>query len=59
MAHKHTWTLADVRKGKTVYTTVTAGSKTMRVATGKDPDIAIYVCECGEKKQEEMKSQWT
>lgn len=59
MRHKHDWHIASVKKGKTIYTTVNAGASTMSVATGKEPDVATYRCDCGEEKQEEMKSQWT
>jgi hypothetical protein len=54
MKHEHDWRLAEVKKGKLKYQTVGSSS----LPLGKEPDVATYVCDCGETKTEELKGQW-
>jgi hypothetical protein len=54
--HEHNWQLADVKKGRNLYRTMAVGMSTMDYKVGKEPDVARYICECGEQKKVEVKN---
>jgi hypothetical protein len=54
--HLHSWQLSDVDKGKTRYRAMAVGMSVMEYPVGKDPDVARYICECGEQKKVQVKA---
>ena len=55
MSHLHNWQLAELVKGKKIYKEMAVGMSVISLTVGKKPDIARYVCECGESKKVEVK----
>lgn len=53
--HEHVWQLAEVVKGNKIYRTMAVGMSTLDYCVGKKPDIARYVCDCGEQKKVAIK----
>lgn len=53
--HEHNWQLADIEKGKTIYGGMAIGTSVMSYPVGKNPDVARYICECGEQKKVKVK----
>lgn len=49
--HTHNWQLAKFTEGKPMYRTVAIGMSTYDRKVGKYPDVSLYVCECGKKKE--------
>ena len=51
--HDCNWQLASVNCGHAIYSTA-VGTSVHRYETGREPDVARFVCECGASKDVEL-----